>query len=378
MGSLPRIQLLLVPLSFVLLCGCSKTSASPRVDRGPALQAVNDDGREQSSQSFSASSQANSQATVVAPPAEDEMTYEGEMYAKLVGRQFDELDQIAREARVKQTRFPGGVWVLYDLYAGLSEPMGANEAAESDWNNHIDLLKAWIAARPESVTPRLALAETYVKFSYKARGDGYASTVSRKGWNLYYERNDLALSVLIEAAKLKERCPFWFEVMQHVVLAQGWEKQQARQLLDRAIAFEPHYYHFYREYAYYLLPKWYGARGDAEAFADETLKHVPGPEGKFLYFEIASLLTCQCDSTDSDMENLSWPTIKEGYTAMGQMYGYSNLKQNRYAHMAVEASDQATAREVFVSIGDDWDHQVWHSNANFENAKRWAMGDVAP
>jgi hypothetical protein len=40
--------------------------------------------------------------------------------------------------------------------------------------------------------------------------------------------------------------------------------------------------------------------------------------------------------------------------------------------MAYEAGDQAAAREAFATIGDDWDHQVWRSSANFESAKVWA------
>jgi hypothetical protein len=160
--------------------------------------------------------------------------------------------------------------------------------------------------------------------------------------------------------------------MQLVALNQGWSKAQARDLLDQAVAFEPGYYHFYREYAYYLLPKWYGHPGDAEAFAEEISQKVGGDEGNFLYFEIATQLTCQCDSTDSDMEHLSWPKIKEGYGALRRLYGLSSLKINRYAHMAVEAEDKTAAKEAFDMIGDDWNHQVWHSSAKFANAKQWA------
>jgi hypothetical protein len=140
----------------------------------------------------------------------------------------------------------------------------------------------------------------------------YANTVSAEGWKLHAERYALDAATLAEAAKLPEKCPYWYEAMQQIALEQGWEKAQARELFEQAIAFEPDYYHYYREYAYYLLPKWEGQPGDVEAFAKEMYEKVGGQYGAYLYFEIASLVTCQCDSNDSDMENLSWPRIKEG------------------------------------------------------------------
>jgi hypothetical protein len=60
---------------------------------------------------------------------------------------------------------------------------------------------------------------------------------------------------------------------------------------------------------------------------------------------------------------------------MGQLYGYSTLKNNRYAHMAYEAQDKEAAREAFAKIGEDWDHTVWRGgSANFDRAKAWAGG----
>jgi hypothetical protein len=105
------------------------------------------------------------------------------------------------------------------------------------------------AARPESATAQIAFASTYENYADKARGSGYANTVSEDGWKLYAQRNALAASTLAEAAKLKEKCPYWYEAVQDLALAQGGNKSQAKKLLENAAAFEPTYYHYYREYA---------------------------------------------------------------------------------------------------------------------------------
>jgi hypothetical protein len=314
------------------------------------------------------------QAPVASDIGNSEEEYKSEIAAELVGKDYDALDRAAREARTGKARFKGGVWKLYDFYDALGSPIMGAQAMEEDWKFHIASLKAWESARPESVTAVVALAETYDDYADHARGGGYADTVSDAGWKLYGERVALAASTLAEAVKLKEKCPFWYEVMQRVAIAQGWDKAQARKLFDEAAAFEPTYYHFYREYANFLMPKWYGNPGETEAFAEEISNQIGGQEGKFVYFEIASLATCQCDSDDSHMQYLSWPKIKEGYGALGQLYGYSNLKRNRFAHMAVEANDKVSAQQAFALIGDDWDHSVWRSNRKFEDAKAWAQG----
>jgi Domain of unknown function (DUF4034) len=308
----------------------------------------------------------------VTDTADSEEAYKSQMANYLLQKNYDALEEAAHQARTNKTRFKGGAWKLYDFYDAITEPQAGDQAPSETWDFHLERVKAWELARPDSATAHIALAETYVKYAGQARGAGYANTVSEPGWKLYGERVALAASTLTEAANLRDKCPYWFEVMQQVALAQGWDKSQARKLLDAAVAFEPTYYHYCREHANFLLPKWYGDPGEAEAFAEEVSNKVGGEQGKFLYFEIASLVTCQCDSNDTNMEYLSWPKIKEGYAALGQLYGISSLKMNRFAHMAVEAHDKDTAQQAFSAIGDDWDYSVWRSGQNFDNARNWA------
>jgi hypothetical protein len=183
----------------------------------------------------------------------------------------------------------------------------------------------------------------------------------------------MASATLADAARLKEKCPYWYEVMQTVALAQGWDKSQSRELMEQAVAFEPDYYHFYREHANSLQTKWNGDEGELESFAEEVSNRVGGEKGDILYFEITSLKACQCDAEKDAMQNMSWPRIKLGYAAMEQMYGVSSLKRNRFASMAVKAGDKEAAKTEFAVIGTEWNKEVWKKNSEFENAKSWAM-----
>jgi hypothetical protein len=113
-------------------------------------------------------------------------------------------------------------------------------------------------------------------------------------------------------------------------------------------------------------------RARRKAFAEQISDHVGGDDGDIIYFEIASLLACQCQSTKTSLEGLSWPRIQRGYNALRQHYGVSNLKMNRFALMAYSSDDKVGANKAFSAIGEDWEHTVWKNQQTFEDAKTWA------
>jgi hypothetical protein len=286
---------------------------------------------------------------------------------------YDQLEKTIKEAREGKGRVVGGSWKVLEFYFAVYQTFLGPNADESDWKMTFDSLNRWIAAKPESAAARISLAEAYTGYAWKARGGGYANTVTDKGWELFRERFGMASATLADAARLKEKCPYWYEVMQTVALAQGWDKSQSRELMEQAVAFEPDYYHFYREHANSLQTKWNGDEGELESFAEEVSNRVGGEKGDILYFEITSLKACQCDAEKDAMQNMSWPRIKLGYAAMEQMYGVSSLKRNRFASMAVKAGDKEAAKTEFAVIGTEWNKEVWKNNSEFENAKSWAM-----
>ena len=195
----------------------------------------------------------------VAARVDDETPYEAAIRSYLDQGDFDHLDQEAHQARIEKTRFTGGVWKLYSFYSAVTTLQESGFADDSDWNLLLGKLKAWVTAKPGSVTAQIALADAYVNYGWFARGTGLANTVTPAQWQLFEQRAALARAVLKKASQLNEKCPYWYEAMQHVAQAQGWNKSEARDLMEQAVTFEPSYYHAYREYARYLDPRWYGS-----------------------------------------------------------------------------------------------------------------------
>jgi hypothetical protein len=278
---------------------------------------------------------------------------------------FAELDATADRVRKERLRFKGGAWCLHVLYATLSFP-GSSTATDAEWQAHIEKLQRWIASAPDSSTPRAALAQTYLRFAWKARGNGYASTVTPEGAALFKQRVQLARDVLDDAAKRGIRDPGTYRQMQTVALAQGWDRHAFDALTEEALASEPGYYYFAIAEANYLLPKWYGQAGDTERYAAQVADQRGDTEAAEVYFRIAAALNC-CKRTQAPA--LSWPRIQEGFARIQQLYGSTNGQRNALAYLAIGAGDTATARKLFTLIGDDWDANVWKTKARYEAAR---------
>jgi hypothetical protein len=305
-------------------------------------------------------------------PPEEAEPYVSSITSYYLQRDFDQLEREAHEARIGEERFAGGSWKIYNFYAGVALPGRKTPADETVWNTYLAITKDWVAAKPESATARIALADAHLALAWKARGTGYANTVSDQSWDTFHSEIALVREALLEAAQRKERCPYWFALMQAVALADGWDPEDAQELFDQAVAFEPNFYYFYQNYAHYLEPQWFGKEGEREAFADDSSLHLGGDQGEIVYFEIASGEICSCN----DLAKMSWPRIQLGYEAIERLYGSSSLKRNRFAYLAYLAKDRAAARRVFGEIGESWDPGAWSSRNKFEEARAWAMSGV--
>jgi hypothetical protein len=286
---------------------------------------------------------------------------------------FTVLDCIADSLRSSKARFAGGGSKLHIFYTAVRQPEG--HATDEDWKEHLERAERWVAARPESITARVALAESYASYAWYARGESSSDTVTGSGWKLFGQRLDKAKEILDEASSLEQKCPEWYAVMQEVALGQGWDMPREAALFERAIAFDSSYYLFYRNHAWFLAPQWNGGEGESAQFAQTMADRVGGKQGDLLYFEIAIQLICRCE--DSQFVHMSWPRVQSGYAEVEKEYGVSLTKLNQFALMAIKARDSEVADGIFQRLGDNWDKDTWGSQAFFTSNRKWAA-DVAP
>jgi hypothetical protein len=299
--------------------------------------------------------------------------YEATIARILKEEKFEELDCLADRARSSKERFPGGMWKLHVLYRGLysvvQDPV--KHATQEDFDNHIQRLQRWAAARPKSITPRVALAGVYLDYAVEARGNGFANTVSDSGWKLFGERTAEAKRILDEASTLPTKCPEWYLGMQSVGQNQDWDAARQRTLFEEASKFEPDYHYYARTLAGNLLPKWGGEPGDTEKFVQEVADRIGGDQGDILYFQVAITPTVICGCNDNP--HLSWERIERGFEASEKQYGVSMLNLNRIAFLAAHfGDDPVTADKALTRIGEQWDEETWSTKGNFDQVKTFA------
>jgi hypothetical protein len=247
-------------------------------------------------------------------------------------------------------------------------------ATEEDWSHHINQLKQWVSNKPYSTTAYVALARAYGVYAWRARGNGYANTVSQSGWRLFAERGAEARRLLDKAATFPTKCPEWFTGMQDVARIQGWDLADMRRLVEQAMAFEPGYYYYYRMHADFLLPRWYGEIGDSEKYVAEVADSIGGDEGDAIYFQVATYVFFLPGGKEA-MEMLgrmSWPRMQKGFAVLEKQYGVSLMNMNTIAYVAIRANDNIVAQKMFDRIGDQFDLSSWGSKENFDEAKRFA------
>ncbi len=313
-------------------------------------------------QGVSSDLNAAAESTKVTPVSQQTLTarddYARPIEAMLHAEQFDGLDRLASTLRTTKERYNGGVWKLFTFYYAVALPAPGSHATEEDWQAHLDLLQRWVMKRPESVTARVALADAYMSYAWDARGDGFADKVTSSGWRLFKERAAKARSILEDAAKLPEKCPQWFVVMEDVALAQGWDRADEQRLLERAIAFAPDYLYIYRSHAQFILPKWYGEEGEAAAFVDAIANRMGKDAGEAVYFDLAYNLTCHC-AQEVELTKLSWPRIQKGFALLEKSYGPNAWRLNQLAYMATKVGDGVVAKSALDRLQGNWDESVW-------------------
>jgi hypothetical protein len=313
-------------------------------------------------------------AAVPAAAADPQGDFKTEVRALLQTAQFARLDALAGEFARTQARFPGGDWKSHRLVDVLSCPPGAAKESDQTWERHLALLRRWLAERPESITAAIALADGSVCYGWKARGGGYSDAVSDEGWRLLNERMAPAEGILLDVARKTAKTPEWYRAMIDLGRVQSWERDRVTGLFDAAIALEPRYLHVYSAMARYLMPRWQGAKGDWERFADESAERLAGREGSVVYGHIAWQISTYYSGQEFYEQNrVSWPRLKQGFLDREALYGSSNRTLNAFCKLAGAAGDRNTTRQLLARIGQAWDADVWTEYKYFDGYWKWAF-----
>jgi len=278
-------------------------------------------------------------------------------------KDYDGLAALANKYRQSKEQYANGSWKLRFLYSGLSLP---EESSDQDWTAHLSAIKAWIKAKPESITPRVALADQLASYAWKARGSDHAYKVTDNGWRLFEQRLLEAAKVLEEAERLEEKCPHSWSIRLRTALGLGMKPRDHEHLLRDALREYPGYVPFYSDRAKYLLPRWYGKEGDWERDLEKSASQLGGQEGDLVYAQVVWSMHKTGFFTNIFKQNaISWPKVDKGFEAIENKFPDSFAAKSERAYLASLARDDAASRKYFDRLGGKADSEVWQDSDSY-------------
>jgi len=285
---------------------------------------------------------------------------------------YDELEKLAADGRTGDDAWPSGDWRVGPVYNGLEL-----FAADSDkvWQAREAAIRAWVQGRPESITAQVALAVHLEGYAWKARGTGYANTVSDEAARAFEERLNEVAAVLEAAKNAKTNCPVYWTARFRLARGLGATRDQFNQICQEAMQAYPDYAPAYIQRATYLLPRWYGEEGEWEADLAKSADKIGGLRGDILYARVAwamSGFTRQGNIFD-DTPKLSWERVDRGWDAIEKEFPDSLDAAEIHLHMAGLAGDREKARKCLMKTGGKVTMSAWAAKGEFIECANFAL-----
>jgi hypothetical protein len=286
------------------------------------------------------------------------------VYPLFSNERFDDLERLLADWTNGKERAADGrwklSWFLGAIEASVREP-GTLEA-------RLERLNRWRAKYPHSPFAAIAEAELWRTAAWRARGSGYASSVTPEGWRLFHERSRKAEQALLNSRSYASANPLWSFVYLETSPGLQWTVEQQLALFRKSIDQEPSFYPSYFSMMQYLLPRWGGDRkqiAELVEYAEEKTKAV---EGAALYARIYWYLA-QSEGDNFDIfENggVDWPHMKKGFEDILERYPHSAWNMNNFAAFACRAHDGNAYRSLRVRIGNSIQPKAWQTNVSLD------------
>ena len=219
------------------------------------------------------------------------------------------------------------------------------ELDEQRWEDRRKKLDEWSKACPDSLSAKLAMADWYVGYGWKARGTEYADKVTTEGWKLLAERLKKADQILKAIPPEKVDDPKYYFIWLNICAGKH-SPQQLELYFKKGVEQSKEFYLLYSTRAYYLLPRWYGKQGDWEKFAISAAGTFPAEKSDIFYAHLVRNQARFYDEAFFGDCEVDYEKVKRGYLAE------SVVDAGNLCYLAAIEGDSETAIKLFLDIGN--------------------------
>jgi hypothetical protein len=174
-----------------------------------------------------------------------------------------------------------GAWLNADYRKDVKDKNQVSAEQRQQAKEVLEELEAW--AKKKSTLAVNCQMEFHSKKAWYARGGGYSSTVTREGWAIFEEQNDLAMALWSELKARDDIPASAFAMFVKLARDTGLEYDDVSEELSRAVHLYPIEDDFHHQMMIWLLEKWGGNRGSCAAYAAAVADAVGPGRGDFLY-----------------------------------------------------------------------------------------------
>lgn len=261
---------------------------------------------------------------------------------------FEQLDKLYEQWCTGKDRFPDGRWKLSQYGDGLSE----NFSVWNKWERDLQTIKKWQKSNPKSEAAQYIEAVYWRTFAWRARGSGYASTVSKEGWELFRERLNKSKEILDKLSTGSIKCPAPYAAHLSLLTDLNASEDEMNTVFNEGTKRFPEYHNIYFSMSIHYQPKWGGSIEEYDAFAKHTAEKTKKFEGMGMYARLYWLVDYQGGLPFHEKENKlpEWSKLKAGYADLMKKYPYSIHNLGKYMDVSCRSSDSKLYRELRSKI----------------------------
>jgi WD40 repeat protein len=295
---------------------------------------------------------------------------------------FDELEKMLDELRKTKPRHPNGYEKLCLFYVTIRETPWYPQ--ENKWKSLFEHLDKWVAAKPQSVAARIALANAWSDYAHVATYNGtyYVdemddSVLSDETKRLVHERLAKSQKLLEEAEQLSTKEAELYTVYIKWCEFSKKPREEMEKYFKKALEIDPTYYTAFWQKGHFVARR--GQADDWIAFVEEAAEMTKKEEGDGYYTRLVWGMYAPAGNYTPDSKlfggEISWERMKQGFQDTAKKYPSSARNLNAFAYYACAAGDRATAKEAFNRIANLWDQEIWGRPGSYEKWKNWASSD---
>lgn len=290
----------------------------------------------------------------------------------LAAHDFDDLEKLADQLQKNKTIDPSnGHWQLENLIDGITR--GLNLIYPNQGPLQIDLIQQWVNAKPQTVAPLVALADAQLDQAWEIRGGDYAQSVTQDRMDRFEDMLHQSQTTLTNALGIDPNFLPIYPIAIKVLLGLNSDRASIDDLFNKAVSIDPYYPTVYIPMVTTLLPRWGGAPGAVEAFADRAVTLTKDKEGEGYYARIAIMALKYVDKEFINEYNFSWGRMKQGFEDLNKIYPNSPHYLSYYAWLAGQYNDKEATHRAIGLMGP-WNNlmEAFKSKRDFDNLNKWS------